>query len=260
MFDGGFFVGLHMPAHAKHFQRCCISVNTLRRRKGDFEVNDWMMDSGAFTELNLHGGYRFSTDEYADRIRRWSCCGNLMCAVSQDYMCEPFMLKRTGLTTQEHQRLTIERYDALAATKPPVHLMPVLQGYEPHEYVEHLKQYGDRLTRGMWVGVGSVCKRNANVSTVEGVLRAIKSRRRDLRLHGFGLKLTALGSTAVREMLWSADSMAWSFACRREGDGPGANKWENAMKYVKKVEALTNTRKVQRTMFEFSDATTAAKD
>ena len=34
-----------------------------------------------------------------------------------------------------------------------VHLMPVLQGYLPSEYI------CDRLKEGMWVGIGSVCKR-----------------------------------------------------------------------------------------------------
>jgi hypothetical protein len=41
---------------------------------------------------------------------------------------------------------------------------------------------------------------------------AIKNERPDLRLHGFGLKTTALADPLVRSMLWSADSMAWSFA------------------------------------------------
>ena len=68
-----------------------------------------------------------------------------------------------------------------------------------------------------WVGVGSVCKRNSRVGVIEDVLAAILRERPDLRLHGFGLKLTALQSATVRRMLHSADSMAWSWAARREG-------------------------------------------
>ena len=50
-----FYVGLHQPHDAKHFPRCFISNNRLRHRKSGFEVKDWILDSGAFTELATHG-------------------------------------------------------------------------------------------------------------------------------------------------------------------------------------------------------------
>ncbi len=212
-----FFVGLHMPSHAARFPRCMVSVNRLRDRRSPFVVGDWMMDSGAFTELSSHGRYRHSPEAYAEQIRRWSGNGNMLAAVSQDYMCEPFILARTGLATAEHQRLTIERYDAIKPLAGKAYLMPVLQGYWPEEYAEHIRQYGARLTPGMWVGVGSVCKRNVNIDEIERVLMAVHQARPDLRLHGFGVKLTALQSSIVRDCLYSADSMAWSYSARKQG-------------------------------------------
>lgn len=194
------------------------------------------MDSGAFTTIVKHGGYPEGVQEYADQIKRWKKCGNLLAAVAQDYMCEEHMLKRTGLTIAEHQRLTIERYDDLAACNVGVPLLPVLQGYAPADYVSHLRQYGSRLPFGMWVGVGSVCKRNGNPAAIEQVLMAIKDERPDLRLHGFGLKVTALGSGLVRKLLHTADSMAWSFAARREGRGQ--NDWREAAAYADRVETM----------------------
>ncbi len=86
--------------------------------------------------------------------------------------------------------------------------MPVLQGYEPEEYVDCIRQYGDRLLPGMWVGVGSVCKRNGNQSAILLVLEAIQTERPDLKLHGFGLKKEALGVPEIQELLFSADSAA----------------------------------------------------
>jgi hypothetical protein len=83
------------------------------------------------------------------------------------------------------------------------------------------------------VGVGSVCKRNANAGTIEGILSAIKAARPDLRLHGFGLKLTALASAAVRDFLESADSMAWSYSARKQGRS--ANDWREAMAFTQKI-------------------------
>lgn len=90
----------------------------------------------------------------------------------------------------------------------------------------------------MWVGVGSVCKRNTNVAEIERILSAIKAERPDLRLHGFGLKITALGSPLVRSLLHSSDSMAWSRAARAEGRN--ANDWREAKAYEQKVCNLLN--------------------
>lgn len=224
-----FFVGLHQPSDARHFDACFVSVNRLRKRKGPFQVRNWIMDSGAFTELSMHGRYKHSVEEYGLEIIRWRQNGNLLAAVSQDYMCEPFILTKTGLLVADHQRLTIERYDALIRCVTGVYIMPVLQGYRPDDYVDHIRQYGDRLMNAMWVGVGSVCKRNSSPCLILDVLIAIKEARPDLRLHGFGLKTTALAHGTIRALLDSADSMAWSFHARK--NGLGANDWRNAAKF-----------------------------
>lgn len=228
-----FFVGLHQPSDAKHFDACFISVGRLRNRKGPFKVADWIMDSQAFRTIDLHGGYPHPPEEYAAHIRRWKSNGNLLAAVSQDYMCEPVMLKKTGLTVAEHQRLTIERYDALLRCETGVYIMPVLQGYEPDEYVSHIRQYGARLSPGQWVGVGSVCKRNTSPCAILDVLLAIKMERPDLGLHAFGLKVTALAHGTIRALVHTSDSMSWSFEARKKKTG--ANDWRNAMKFKKAV-------------------------
>ena len=230
-----FFVGVHHPNKAGHVQLAMVSANALRDRQSCFPVGDWLLDSGAFTIINKHGGYPDTVESYAAIIRRFSRCGNLLAAVAQDYMCEPFVLQRTGLTVAEHQRLTVERYVALLSCDTAgISIMPVLQGYEPNEYVDHIRQYGPLLTKGMWVGVGSVCKRNAKPLTARTVFEAIHAERPDLRLHGFGIKITALHDQRVRDLLFSADSMAWSYAARYEGrDG---NDIREAIAYVAKVE------------------------
>lgn len=191
-----------------------ISINALRRRVSDFEVSDWIGDSGAFTEISNYGYYRYPVEEHFGQICRWVKCGNLLIAVAQDWMCEPFILKRTGLDIATHQRLTIERFDHLLSLSPPVPIMPVLQGYRSSDYISHLQQYSERLQLGAWVGVGSVCRRNGKPDEVADLLRGIKLLRPDLRLHGFGLKLLALENIEVRSLLYSTDSMAWSYPRR----------------------------------------------
>lgn len=228
-----FFTGLHQPADAKHFDAAFVSVNRLRDRKGPFVVGDWIMGSGAFTEISTHGRYRHDVASYAAEIRRWASNGNLLAAVAQDWMCEPFIVAKTGLSVARHQQLTVERYDALLAENTGVYILPVLQGYAPEDYVRHIRMYGDRLAHGQWVGVGSVCKRNGDPGAIAAVLLAIKRERPDLRLHGFGLKTTALASPLVTSLLETADSMAWSFHARK--NGRNANDWREAKRWTNNI-------------------------
>lgn len=272
-----FFTGLHQPSDARHFEASFVSVARLRMRKADFIVGDWIMDSGAFTEVSTHGRYRHDVKEYARQIRRWKNCGNLLAAVAQDWMCEPHILERTAKADAEaartsadpitrmaaslggahrmseaeraarvrlHQDRTIERYDALLDERTGIYILPVLQGFKPEEYVNHVRAYGERLTPGMWVGVGSVCKRNGDPRAIEAVLLAIKRERPDLRLHGFGLKTTALSSGLVRSLLETADSMAWSYAARKQGRN--ANDWREALAWTSRIA----TRPMQH-VFDF---------
>lgn len=245
-----FFVGIHQPADAHRFDRAFISVNRLWGRKKPIEARSWIMDSGAFTTVNKHGDYPDAPEIYAAEIKRWAG-GGLLAAVAQDYMCEPFVLERCGRTVGQHQAMTIARYDALVACDTGgVYIMPVLQGYAPEDYLAHLRSYGDRLAPGAWVGVGSVCKRNAQPGQVEVILRLIKAERPDLRLHGFGLKRTALESPVVRELLDTSDSMAWSFAARYEGRN--ANDWREAQRYSDNIDRLCAPRG-QLSLFNWAD-------
>ena len=246
-----FFVGLHQPAQAGRFDRACISINRLRGRKKTVDCGEVIVDSGAFTELNLHGGYRHGVEEYAAELHRLHTLGavKIAAAVAQDYMCEPFMLAKTGLTVLDHQRLTIERYDALKAELDrlfggtcPFPVMPVLQGYAPADYARHIDMYDGRLKPGMWVGVGSVCKRNSRPESIVEVLSAIHDVRPDIRLHGFGVKQTSLEHPGVRSFLATADSMAWSFAARRQGRD--ANDWREAQRFVNRILAAASKRDV----------------
>lgn len=235
-----FFVGCHQPAQAQYMDSpVMISYHRLRTRQRDIPgLGPWMLDSGAFTALTRHGRHRDEPAAYAAAIRRWARCGDLRAAVTQDYMCEPFVRRITGLSTRVHQLLTIRRFDRIRAelgTDGP-YLMPVLQGYLPADYARHVQLYGTRLSTGMWVGVGSVCKRNGSPREALAVLRAIRGVRSDLRLHAFGLKTTALEHADVRAHLASADSMAWSYHARRQGrDG---NDWREAAAFARRIRGF----------------------
>jgi hypothetical protein len=232
-----FYTGMHQPADSRHVAAAFISINRVRGRKAVVPSADWILDSGAFRELELFGRYRHEPAEYAAEVNRLAAINpGLKAAVSQDYMCEAFMLEKTGMTLAEHQRLTIERYDQLRALVTGAYLMPVLQGYSLQSYLDHIDQYGERLGFGAYVGVGSICKRNVDMRQIEAILSAIKRKRPDLLLHGFGIKTTALASGVVRECLESADSMAWSFAARRQGRD--ANDHQEAIAFAAAIDTM----------------------
>jgi len=201
-----------------------LSANALRDRKGDITPGKWMMDSGAFSQVAGEAGFHDSPAKYAIEIHRWSRCGELVAAATQDYMCEPAILDRLDRNAKEQQERTVERYreikSHLTRLRSDVHLMPVLQGWDARHYKRHIKMYD--LPEGCWTGVGSVCKRNSTPADVQRVLRSVKDFRPDLRLHGFGIKTEALKRPAIREMLYSADSMAWSFHARKNDGDPNS--------------------------------------
>lgn len=168
------------------------------------------MDSQVFRIPELHGDHQLSVAAYAVLAEQIAPLCERLTVVCQDYPCEQYMFQKryehTGIrfTIADHQRLTIARYDELRGRLDrQIAVLPVLQGYHPREYADHIRQYGRRLKPSAWVGVGSVCKRNTDPAAIRAVLLAIKAVRPDLRLHGFGVKLTALRSPTIRRFLIS---------------------------------------------------------
>ena len=156
-------------------------------------------------------------EDYARQAARWASCGTLDAVVTQDYMCEPHILDLTGLTVPQHQQLSTGNFLALRELVPHLYVMPVIQGYTPEEYADHARQLSPDLPDQAWTGVGSLCKRQGSPSRISAIITAIKNVRPDLKLHGFGLKTTALCRADIWHRFHSVDSAAWSYAARRRG-------------------------------------------
>jgi len=212
-----------------------ISRRTLDRvKKLPVALGSWALDSGGFTELNLNGKWSISPKSYADEVRRYSEeIGQLDFASIQDWMCEDFVLERTGKTIKEHQELTVQSYLDLKSIAPDLPWLPVLQGFSFDDYLRHLEMYVNKaidLTKFNRVGIGSICRREGTKEA--GKIISTLTKMYNLNLHGFGFKINGLKT--VGHLLGSSDSMAWSINARRDKplDGCSHKTCANCMKYA----------------------------
>lgn len=189
-----------------------VSWVRMRRRRTPFTVRarvPWALDSGGFSEIGMHGRWTSTPEQYVEAVEQYSSeVGRMEWAAQQDWMCEPPMIAKTGLTVTAHQWLTVENFLELRALAPHLPIAPVLQGWELDDYhraVEMFEECGVDLRREPVVGVGSVCRRQATREIVD-LFSELSGY--GLRLHGFGVKTA--GVAAYGKHLHSADSMAWS--------------------------------------------------
>lgn len=172
----------------------------------------WALDSGGFTELDLYGGWKTTLSEYvADVLRFEREMGHLEWASPMDWMCEPHMLEKTGLSIIDHQERTVENFLRLRERLGRL-VIPVLQGWELNDYKvcwERYERAGVDLRDERIVGVGTICRRQ-NTAIAGRIFFHLHGE--GLKMHGFGVKIT--GFKSFSSALVSADSMAWSIDAR----------------------------------------------
>jgi len=242
-----FYLGTHQPSWLAHVtvplfvsHRRLAGRRTLppRARVGYAKVDTaaWALDSGGFSELSLYGEWRTTPAEYVAAVARYDVeIGHLDWAAPQDWMCEPDILARTGLTVAEHQARTVDNYLDLCDRWPGVSdsecpFMPVLTGWRESDYHWHADAYaaaGVDLAQQHLVGLGSVCRRQGT----RMVARLVASLSPWLALHAFGVKTTGLAEYGGA--VETADSMAWSARGRREpGCAPGHASEANCLPFA----------------------------
>lgn len=109
--------------------------------------------------------------------------------------------------------------------------MPVLQGWTVDDYRRHADAYYAAdvpLEHYPLVGLGSVCRRQGTAA----IASLVREFTPWLALHGFGCKTSGLAAYGHR--LTSADSLAWSYAGRRElaGCTPSHRNEANCSRYA----------------------------
>jgi hypothetical protein len=198
-----------------------ISHRRLQRYKGALPkaIGPWACDSGGFTALNKPAGqWDMTESEYIDAVSRYvEEVGMLQWAAPMDWMCEPKVVRNTGLTVTEHQHRTVDNYVSLRDEAPQLPFIPVLQGYEPSDYDRCIAMYdaaGVDLWKTPLVGLGTMCRRQAT-DEIDRIVSDLALS--GLSLHGFGIKIRGLKKYGWA--LTSADSMSWSIRARK-ADGP----------------------------------------
>jgi hypothetical protein len=180
----------------------------------------WALDSGGFTELSMYGEWRTASSAYVTAVRRYRDeVGMLDWAAPQDWMCEPFVVAKTGLSVVEHQRRTVANFLDLQWLGSDLPFVPVLQGWTLDDYrrcADLYERHGIDLAAEPTVGVGSVCRRQ-DTDEIGGIMREFNH----LRLHGFGVK--GAGIRGYGQHMHSTDSMAWSARGRRIRPCPHTN-------------------------------------
>lgn len=209
-----FYLGTHMP-NWLGLMDAPLFVSHVRLapyKKLPRALGPWALDSGGFTQLSQHGAWTVTPKAYAAAVRRYAEeIGQLDWAAPQDWMCEPAVRERTRLAVADHQYLTRHNYLKLRTLASDLPWIPVLQGWEPDDYLRHVDMYeqaGIDLTTEPLVGLGTICRRQ-DTGQADQIIRSLAP----LRLHGFGVKTTGLLRFGHR--LASADSMAWSYNARK---------------------------------------------
>lgn len=252
-----FYLGTHQPHWLEDARfrgiPLFVSRRTLAKRKSlPRAVTRWALDGGGFTELQLYGRWTVTPAQYVDEVRRFrDTIGMLDWAAPQDWMCEPQIINGgpgfvgTGLSVEEHQRRTVanfielrriaaeqdaeeikrrrfERPDAEWPTIVPLPIIPVLQGWTMADYwrcEDMYREAGVDLRAEPTVGVGTVCRRQGTAEATR-IIQSLAIG--GLNIHAFGFKKK--GVEACGAFLKSADSLAWSYAARREDPMDGHDK------------------------------------
>lgn len=198
------YYGVDRRCQAEVAPRCMVSVRTMARRRIPIVPpgTPWLMDSGAFTYLTREGSFPLGPKAYGDLAERWKPDGWF----TQDWPCEPMVVKATGLSVREHMERTVDSAMALKDRGA----WTVVQGWTLADYLWCLDRLREQGCLTPTLGVGSTCRRHAG-REVLALLRALKKEvPGGTRLHAFGVKTSILSMLGGWVGFDSADTFAWA--------------------------------------------------
>ena len=238
-----FYYGSSWHWPLSYLPRVMLSYNYVRKLKMPWRMQiPFMMDSGAFAVILKYGKYPFTPEEYALGIEKW----HPDVAWTMDYPCEPSVQKRGDYNPRKAQEMTIDNQIKLLDLNTNTQM--VVQGWTVQDYLENIDRIKDQGLLTERLGIGSVCRRGQN-REIARIIRAIHNNVPPwVKLHGFGIKVSALKYTDAKFNLYSADSMSWAIEAfgKYENNGKGAtgkrivDKLPVLQLYIQKIESMLN--------------------
>lgn len=201
-------------ARRLNYPNILINFMTKTNQPPKYPYKSLFIDSGGFYSSMLSGGYTKTDDVYLQYIEK------VMpeCFALRDFPCEPQLLKRHGLTVKQNIRRTVDNHIALLDLLPNYCVnsepIPVIQGWKKEDYLDCIDAFKEQGLISNYMAIGSVCRRTA-VNNIREIIISVRDNIPAwIRLHGFGVKLTALKDLAVWNALYSVDSGAWDYEAR----------------------------------------------
>jgi hypothetical protein len=176
------------------------------------------LDSAGFVATRAYGGFPWSIEAYMDLAEAFP----FRRIASLDYCTEHEIAGDREEVLDRVSRTIRANRDCLAqaATRGLLdRFMPVIQGRRREDYERCVEALWSMLVPGAVIGVGSMCRRE--IAGPEGVVaifeHLVRVLPQEVRLHGFGIKGTALAHlTPLGHRIASIDSQAYGVAARRE--------------------------------------------
>ena len=237
-----FYYGSSWHWPLSYLPRVMLSYNYVRKLKMPWRMQiPFMMDSGAFAVILKYGKYPFTPEEYALGIEKW----HPDVAWTMDYPCEPSVQKKGQYGPVSAQEMTITNQLKLLDLNTDTQM--VVQGWTVQDYLENIDRIKDQGLLTERLGIGSICRRGQN-REIARIIRAIHNNVPSwVKLHGFGIKVSALKYTDAKFNLHSVDSQSWGYEMRYgdwlKGKFNGKtwkDKVPNLESYVAKIESMLN--------------------
>lgn len=210
-----FYVGVSSTSHIKYVPyRFLFSVSRLLDRKSKINTfgKEWILDSGGFTQLLLNGKYTFTIEDYIEIVKLQE--PNIF--VSMDWMCEPWILKKTCKTIKDHLTFTVNNHIKIKELyNGSSKLMGVVQGYNKDDYLTHVDMLKEHGLIEEYMGIGTLCRRQSTDDILNIPFLIKRNLPEWVKLHGFGVKTLALKKCGIYNLLYSSDSESWSFLARK---------------------------------------------
>lgn len=195
-----------------------VMLSYATENNNPWDCETLFIDSGGYS-LMLDTGEHPPASEYIDYVEATAPEYFAL----QDFPCEPDVLEKYGRSVFKHREFSVEHSASCLAMARDRDLdadpVAVLQGWEPDDYLRCIERYEQEGLLTDYVGIGSVCRRNAETDIRE-VVTTIRDVLPKRRLHAFGVKRDVLSYPDVLRALDSADSLAYDWSYEREVSGP----------------------------------------